>query len=154
MPTNEPWTVAANLTSLLIQKLTRATNGAFSVNGSAYQCVGILDRFGHEDEVQSENIKPVTSTRRNEVPLTTGTSMRITTLRNSRYGQVLENIKRNAGWCLVTYAEGTETIGPGYFSVGNLSRGTDGEGRQTITLELRPCDPGQEQVPYATTQAP
>jgi hypothetical protein len=153
MPSIAPYQVAADLSAISIQKLTRASNGALTVNGAAYSLVALLDAFDHTDDVQTENIKPVTSTRRNEVPLVTGSSLRITALRRSDAGQVLQNVKANASWCLVTYVEGTETLGPGYYTVGPLTRGVIGEGKQTITLQLLPCDPGQVQVPYSTSVA-
>lgn len=147
------YTVGADLTTLAAQKCSVAASGALSTTGTVYNIAAVLERYSMSGTKEMQDIRPVTRTRRNMVALTTGTGLRITTLRRTYYGQALMEIAQTASHCSITVVEGVETFGPGYFTVGDYETGTDGDGKQTITLNLEPCDPNQVQMPYSSTRA-
>jgi len=153
MASLDQYTVGASIATLAMQKCSVAASGAISVTGTIYNIQAVLDRMGMTGSKEMEDIRPVTRTRKNMVALSTGTGMRVTTLRRTYYGQALMEIWQNASHCSVTVVEGVETFGPGYFSVGDYEFGVDGRGRQTITLNLEPCDPNENQMPYASSRA-
>jgi hypothetical protein len=148
MATTPPYRLGKDLTAITIQRLTVSSAGLFSNLGSPLNIQGVINDLGHEALAEMENIQPVTSTQINEVPISFGNAITITELKLANAAPALHTVKQSCSYVLVTWTEGDETFA-GYFSVGPMTKsGVQGRGAQTVTVQFRPCNPGQAQVAY------
>jgi hypothetical protein len=124
-----------------------ASGGALSDSGSALDIRAIMDEFGHDVDVETEEIRPIWSVQQNNVYISSGNRLSITALNKSLTANLLADVAdtHTAGYVKVVWTEGDE-IYTGYFKVGSLRGGMRGHGRQTKTLELLSCDVTDPQV--------
>lgn len=148
MPGTVPFRLGRDLTVATIQRLAVSPAGVFSNLGSPMNIQAVITRLGHEMIREMENIQPVTSTLINEVPISYGDALQVTELKIANAASALNTVIRTCSYVLITWTEGNETFA-GYFSVGpQPTSGVENRGQQTITVQFRPCNPGQTQVAY------
>lgn len=149
MATIPQWKLAQNLTAITATGQLISSGGVLS-NSTVYNLVALIDELTHTGEEEVEDIRPVNSIRMNEVRLATGHAVRLTALKRSDTGALLSLLYQNFAYVYLSWVEGTETFA-GYFRVGRYEHGIRGHGRQVVSLEFRPCDPGAAQVTYSTS---
>ena len=148
MATNPAYRHGVHLTTVTIQRLSRSSTGLFSNNGSPLDVQALVTRLGHNVRKEMENMQPVTSTRINMVPVSSGNAVTLTEMKRQATASILATVLDTASWVLLTWVEGNETYA-GYYSVGEQSDGgITSRGLNTVTVQFEPCDPGQAQVTY------
>ena len=136
------WQVGRHLTVYTLTKQAfNPDTGALTDNGTALDVRAVMEEFGHDRDIETEEIRPIWSTQHNEVYIGSGHRGRLTTLSRGYSASVLAELamEEPEGYVKVSWTEGVETF-TGYFKIGNYTGGMRGHGRQTKTLELLPCD--------------
>jgi hypothetical protein len=86
------WQVGKHLTAFTITKQTMASGGALSDSGSALDIRAIMDEFGHDVDVETEEIRPIWSVQQNNVYISSGNRLSITALNKSLTANLLADV--------------------------------------------------------------
>lgn len=146
-PASPAWLLGKHLTQVTVVPYTiDPVTGAWTA-GTSLDVWGVMDDLDHQTNVEFEDIRPIHSTQQNEEAISFGNAVVLTTLKKSDSGQKLHGLVNTyAGQgALLTWVEGKETFA-GYFKVGQLRGGMKGHGRQAVSVDFRPTDPGTAQV--------
>ena len=143
MPT-PPYLLGRHLTAVTVAGVTVDSNGVLSV-GSATAIQALIEELGHEIDVESEDVSPVTAIRMNEVPLRTGHTVDLSVIALSNGANVLYTIRDGFDVCRLVWTEGGDTFIGDYW-IGNFRAGVRSRGKNMLTLSLMPIDVGGPQV--------
>jgi hypothetical protein len=144
-PQINDWATGAAVTTFTITGQAADASGNLTDSGGAVDVRAVLDEFGHETGDEFEEIRPIWSVQQNDVWISGGNRLTITTLNRTGSAAALSNIKATYPYFKASWIEGKEQF-VGYFRTGEFTGGMRGHGRQTKTLVGRPCDPNQPQV--------